>query len=347
MNLSPQHAIIASILAYSFCSGTLVLINKLTLHFLPFPSLVVAFQLLACILIIYGASAFNVIDVDALKWDFVKPYMLYVLFFSTGVYCNMRSLNISNVETVIVFRALTPMVVTFMDALCLGREWPSRRSWAGLSLLIIGAYGYASNDEKFQTQGYNAYFWPSLYTLIIALEMAYGKKIVKDVPLKTRSGPVIYTNLISFVPMLLMANVGNEYSKFWEFFWGNLDGKLPVASIFLLMAGSVIGTAIGYSGWWCRSLVSATSFTLIGVVNKCLTILLNILIWDQHANPQGILSLFVCLAGGIIYEQAPMKTGEVKQTADAANIELKVPTTGDEDEEMAALVDTSTDAKQN
>ena len=84
------------------------------------------------------------------------------------------------------------------------------------------------------------------------------------------------------------------------------------------------------------------------MVNKCLTILLNILIWDQHANTQGILSLFVCLAGGIIYKQAPMKR-EVKQTADAANIDLKVQTTGDgdEDEEKAALVDTSTDEKRN
>ena len=32
---------------------------------------------------------------------------------------------------------------------------------------------------------------------------AYGKKIVKSVPLVTTSGPVIYTNLIGFVPMLL------------------------------------------------------------------------------------------------------------------------------------------------
>ena len=42
-------------------------------------------------------------------------------------------------------------------------------------------------------------------------------------------------------------------------------------------------------------------------MNKCLTILLNVLVWDQHATPGGILSLFVCIAGGIIYQQAPMR----------------------------------------
>ena len=169
--LTPRQEIIVSVGAYSICSGTLVLLNKLTLFYLPFPSLVVAFQLLACILMIYSASFAGYIEVDPLKWDHIKPYLLYTLFFSTGVYCNMRSLNIANVETVIVFRALTPIIVSFLDALFLGREWPSNRSWVGLLTLVIGAYGYACTDEKFQTQGYSAYFWPSLYTVIIALEM--------------------------------------------------------------------------------------------------------------------------------------------------------------------------------
>jgi drug/metabolite transporter (DMT)-like permease len=148
-----------------------VLLNKLTLHFLPFPSLVVCFQLFACIVIIYGAMLLKIIEVDPIQWKFVKPYLLYILFFSTGIYCNMRSLNISNIETVIVFRSLTPMAVAFLDALFLGREWPSHRSWVALSTLVVGAYGYASFDEKFQTQGYHAYIWPTLYTCIIALEM--------------------------------------------------------------------------------------------------------------------------------------------------------------------------------
>jgi len=322
--MNPQQTIIAAIVAYSFCSGTLVLLNKLTLHFLPFPSLVVCFQLFACVVIIYGAMLMKIIDVDPIQWKFVKPYLLYILFFSSGIYCNMRSLNISNVETVIVFRSLTPIAVAILDALFLGREWPSRRSWAGLSTLVAGAYGYASFDEEFQTQGYQAYMWPTAYTCIIALEMAYGKKIVKDVPLQTRSGPVVYTNLIGFVPMLLLANIGNEYSKFWDFYWGESNGKFPPLGIFLLILGSLVGTGIGYSSWWCRGLVSATSFTLIGVMNKFLTIILNSLIWDQHAAPEGIFCLFVCIGGGMIYKQAPMRSkGDNVPTVSADDDEFK------------------------
>lgn len=71
--------------------------------------------------------------------------------------------------------------------------------------------------------------------------------------------------------------------------------------------------------------MSATSFTLIGVMNKCLTILLNVLIWDQHATPGGIFALAVCISGGMIYQQAPMR-GETppapaSKEVDAENLE--------------------------
>lgn len=46
-------------------------------------------------------------------------------------------------------------------------------------------------------------------------------------------------------------------------------------------------------------------------MNKCLTILLNVAIWDQHATPGGIFSLMVCIAGGIIYQQSPMRADKL------------------------------------
>ncbi len=76
----------------------------------------------------------------------------------------------------------------------------------------------------------------------------------------------------------------------------------------MLAVSSVVGTLIGYTGWSCRSLVSATTFTLVGVINKFLTILLNVFIWDKHASPLGIAALVVCLLGGSCYRQSPMRS---------------------------------------
>jgi len=339
--MTPQTEIIAAVVAYSVCSGTLVLLNKLILHHLPYPSLVVSFQLTATLIFILAAKRMEKLPVDDLEWKYVVPYLYYIIAFAMGVYCNMKSLSMSNVETVIVFRALSPCLVAFLDAMFLGREFPSTRSWIALIVIVLGAYGYASFDAQFQTQGLAAYFWPTAYLLIISFEMCYGKRIIRSVDLKTRSGPVLYTNLLGIWPMLLFAYLGSEPAKFRA---DRLDGKpiSPAALVFLFL-GCIAGTGIGYSSWWCRDKVSATSFTLIGVMNKCLTILLNLAIWDQHAPPGGIASLFLCLVGGTLYQQAPLRTATVqasKAVVDATEDvwESNVSSRTDEDDEEKPLV---------
>lgn len=87
------------------------------------------------------------------------------------------------------------------------------------------------------------------------------------------------------------------------------DWGWTTPAIAMLVVSSIVGTLIGYTGWSCRSLVSATTFTLVGVVNKFLTILLNVFIWDKHASPLGIAALVFCLLGGSCYKQAPMRSG--------------------------------------
>jgi hypothetical protein len=111
--------------------------------------------------------------------------------------------------------------------------------------------------------------------------------------------------LLGLLPMILFAATNGEYSAFAAH---RAEGKpITAAAIIFLLLGCVTGTGIGYSSWWCRDKVSATSFTLIGVMNKCLTILINLSMWDQHAPPGGIAALVLCLAGGSMYRQAPMR----------------------------------------
>jgi GDP-mannose transporter len=54
-------------------------------------------------------------------------------------------------------------------------------------------------------------------------------------------------------------------------------------------------------------MVSATTYTLVGVVNKFITVLLNVLIWDKHSSPVGLLAVCLCLLAGSFYQQAPKR----------------------------------------
>jgi hypothetical protein len=63
-------------------------------------------------------------------------------------------------------------------------------------------------------------------------------------------------------------------------------------------------------------MVSATTYTLVGVVNKFLTVLLNVLVWDKHSTPFGIVAVCICLLAGTMYQQAP-KREEVRKEAES------------------------------
>lgn len=54
-------------------------------------------------------------------------------------------------------------------------------------------------------------------------------------------------------------------------------------------------------------MVSATTYTLVGVVNKFLTVLLNVLLWDKHSSALGIISVCICLVAGMFYQQSPLR----------------------------------------
>jgi hypothetical protein len=76
--------VVASVLSYSLCSGTLVLLNKLTLHYLPFPSLVVCVQLVFTLAFIGVGKVSGLIQVDPLRMKFVIPYLFYIVLFRYG-----------------------------------------------------------------------------------------------------------------------------------------------------------------------------------------------------------------------------------------------------------------------
>ncbi len=79
---------------------------------------------------------------------------------------------------------------------------------------------------------------------------------------------------------------------------------------------------------------------------KCLTILLNVMIWDKHAKPGGIASLFLRIAGGIIYQQAPMKGAGLKTavvTPDDEVFKTDVSEVESQNEEEIDLIEKQTD----
>lgn len=85
--------------------------------------------------------------------------------------------------------------------------------------------------------------------------------------------------------------------------------EFTVIGFVWLLLSCLVGTGISYAGWWCRTCLSATAYTVVGVVNKALTLLLNSLVaWAAKSTSiLGFAGLGCAIAGGIFYKQAPLR----------------------------------------
>ena len=301
-----------AILGYSLCSSTLLLANKMAIEHLPVPSVVSFMQILSSAVFILFIKLCGV-TVDDLEWDKIKAYSMYIVAFVAAIYANMQALSHSNVETVIVFRACSPVAVSIVEYLLMDRAWPSVRSSVSLGTVAMGALMYCTSDSQLALDGLSAYTWVIIYFFLITFEMTYGKKLTSAVKMESVWGPVLYCNLLAALPMFLLGYCNGDYENI-----GTKLSEVPANGVMVLLFSCVAGTLIGYTGWLCRGMVSATTYTLVGVVNKFLTVLLNVFIWDKHSSPTGLIAVCLCLLAGTFYQQAPRRDEARKQQLDFA-----------------------------
>jgi len=299
-----EPGVVVAVLSYTLCSGLAIVVNKVVISLLPLPAFIFVLQIAATVLFIAMGRVFGSIQPEALTLSNFRTFVPYIVAFVTALYSNGRALRASNVETVIIFRACSPLCVCGLDWLFLGRELPSRRSLAALLGVMLGAIGYVGCDGDFALHGVSAYGWVSLNLVCIVFEMTYGKQLISQVTFTEPVwGSVLYTNTMALLPMLLVSLESGELQQ--------LGGsKIGVDTAVLLLVSCAVGTGISWTGWNCRSKITATAYTLLGVTCKFLSITINVLMWDKHATVPALCWLVVCLISSTLYQQAPLRTNQ-------------------------------------
>lgn len=304
--------VLLSIVLYAFFSSVMLIINKVAINFIPLPACVFFVQFATTVIIIVTLRALSVIRADELSFTRVRQFVPYVTSFVMSIYCNGKVLQYANVETLITFRSCTPLCVSVLDWLFLGRELPSRRSLAALLGVVVGAVGYVLCDSEFRLHGLSAYGWVFVYLSGNIFEMTYGKFVLARAKFEAPVwGSVLYTNALALGPMSLVGLASGELQQ--------LPSLRPDArGVLALVLCCVAGVGISWSGWNCREKTAATTYTLLGVSCKLISVLLNMLIWDKHASPAGIAWLAVCLLSSSLYKQAPCRSPKVEAVAESS-----------------------------
>lgn len=298
--------VVRSIIVYGLCSSMMLVSNKVAVTSLPLPACLMCFQVTVTIIVVHVLKGAGIFAVDDFTIVRARRWFPYAMSFCLTLYCNTKVLQKSNVETVIVFRACSPLLVSILEYIFLGRQFPAPRSIFSLVFVFLGAAGYVLSDSQFHVDGLWGYNWVFLYLFTVTFEMCFGKFLMSSVHFEAPVwSSVYYTNVLAWPLFVAIAVFSGEIERVGQL---KLRSHHALAMIF----STTGGICISWAGWNCRNNTSATTYTLVGVICKLASVALNALIWDKHATPIGILWLNVCLFSSTTYRPAPLRDGGSK-----------------------------------
>lgn len=161
------------------------------------------------------------------------------------------------------------------------------------------------NDSGIRVVGTEGASWLGFWWVLVALQMTYGKTLTDKITM-SQWERVFYNNIFAIPPTFVLYYATGENQR------QILSKKYAFP---YLMLSCIVGVAISYSGWKCRSLVTATTFTLVGVMNKMVTIIFAIVLWPDDSSGIQTIALLACVGFGLLYEDAPMRTKNKQDTA--------------------------------
>ncbi|KAK3227269.1 hypothetical protein Dsin_007131 [Dipteronia sinensis] len=295
-----QHASIYGIAAgYCLSASLLSIINKWAVMKFPYPGALTALQYFTSAVGVILCGYFKLIEHDALDLLTMWRFLPAAIIFYLSLFTNSELLLHANVDTFIVFRSAVPIFVAIGETLFLHQPWPSIRTWLSLGTIFGGSVIYVLTDYQFTVM---AYSWALAYLVSMSIDFVYIKHVVMTIGLNTW-GLVLYNNLEALLLFPLELLIMGELKKIKheirdESDWHSFGVVFPVG------LSCIFGLAISFFGFSCRRAISATGFTVLGIVNKLLTVVINFVIWDKHSTFVGTVGLLICMIGGVMYQQS-------------------------------------------
>ncbi|XP_031268110.1 GDP-mannose transporter GONST3-like [Pistacia vera] len=297
--LLQQASIYGVAAGYCLSASLLSIINKWAVMKFPYPGALTALQYFTSAAGVVLCGYFKFIEHDALDLLTMWRFLPAAIIFYLSLFTNSELLLHANVDTFIVFRSAVPIFVAVGETLFLHQPWPAIKTWISLATIFGGSVIYVLTDYQFTVM---AYSWALAYLVSMSIDFVYIKHVVMTIGLNTW-GLVLYNNLEALLLFPLELLIMGELKKIKheisdESDWHSFEVVLPVG------LSCLFGLAISFFGFSCRRAISATGFTVLGIVNKLLTVVINLVIWDKHSTWVGTVGLLICMLGGVMYQQS-------------------------------------------
>lgn len=307
---------------YALSSSTLLVCNRGAVLLIPKPALLLMLQTLASVVLTVGLWISKFISLEKPKPETLRGYAMVSLLFISTIYANMKVLQLGGVNFFIVLRCSTPILVAILDFLFLGRQLPGKSSLVALLGLACAGATYAclrasSQDTYAVTGSTTVVSWCCVWVLTFVAEMIFTKHVVDKTGVSGWAGTLLQNGFASLwlgillsIEVLLSTEAVYLAKEAWE-----------CKALLVVAASCILGTILSFSSLTLRGLISATSFTIVGVACKMFSILLNeVAIGEDKASLARLLSVIACIGFSALYKQAPTRHSSAKSEAEQSKV---------------------------
>ena len=278
--------------SWGACSIGMTLLNKRAIDKTGAPLGVVVLQMLATVLVAISQFRRLHFGRGTRLWASTVPVLFMCMMGSS-----MLALQYVSVGAFVIVRNLGPLVTLVMEvSLHKPDNLSCNARTAGATLAIaVGVWMYEANDMRWSQKGF--------FFLLANLGFACAERMlqrhllhVSEVDV-SRTALMLLNNGIGAALTVLAVSLGKP--REWHALYRALRHVRGAASYTL--ASCVVGCAISYTGLWLQSLITATSFMVLGSITKMAVIAWGMVFLHDAAGPLAVGGALISMAGGLAY----------------------------------------------
>ncbi|XP_027368639.1 GDP-mannose transporter GONST1 isoform X1 [Abrus precatorius] len=293
-------------LAYCLSSCGMILVNKFVLSSYDFNAGIslMLYQNFISVVIVSMLSLLGLVSTEPLTWRLIKVWMPVNVIFVGMLVTSMFSLKYINVAMVTVLKNVTN-VITALGEMYLFSKHHDGRVWAALFLMIISAITGGLTDLSFNAIGYA---WQTLNCFLTASYSLTLRRVMDTAKQVTKSG-----NLNEFSMVLLNNTLSLPLGIFLIIVFNEMDyllrtPLLRLPDFWLVMTFSgFLGLAISFTSMWFLHQTGATTYSLVGSLNKIPLSIAGIFLFKVPTSLENSASIFFGLLAGVFFARAKIR----------------------------------------
>ncbi|KAK9840936.1 hypothetical protein WJX81_001201 [Elliptochloris bilobata] len=290
--------------AYCAASASMVLLNKATLSSFAFqsPISLLLFQCLVCVLLVRFCHMVGAIKLEPWSFSIARLWFPVNVIFVGMIWTSFFALKSLGVPMATVLKNMTNLFTICGDFMLYGKVYGAG-VWLTLALMTVSAVCGAATDLAFSLEGY---MWQMVNCLFTASYSLYLRgtmdRVVALTVAKTKLDEfsmVFYNNLLS-MPLIALL-------MWW---YGEIE-RLPTEPalhnphfLFAACASALLAFGISFASLWFLSTTTATSYSLVGSLNKIPVAVIGLVAFNVPWSPENLASILVGLFAGIIFVKA-------------------------------------------